>query len=365
MYPMLDSEALAALRRTRPYPAVTLLMPTHRREPENAQDPVRLRNLLAEAKDRLAHDPGVTREARADVTEQLDRAVAEVDLVHAEDGLVVFAAPGEHQVWRLGRSVPERVVLSDTFLTRNLVAAYAAERPYWVVGLAADRVSLWSGVTDRVRESQEGAFPQERSLQPQDVEREERVGNVPSTFSDETTRQFFREAADALAALLRTHRRPVYVVGDTAALALFDEVGTFDRQAFVHVTQGGVAAGPADKVWHAVRPLVEEREREAVGAVREELDRARSRRTFAAGIDEVWENVQAGRVALLAVEEDYRETVRESDGHLVPAEADDLDALHDIVDDIVERALDTGAEVWTLPTDSLASSGRIASSLRY
>ena len=38
------------------YPAVSLLMPTHRTPPENQQDPIRLRNLLAEAKRRLDED---------------------------------------------------------------------------------------------------------------------------------------------------------------------------------------------------------------------------------------------------------------------------------------------------------------------
>ncbi len=103
MHPALSADALAKLRQPRPYPAVSLVMPTHRREPDSAQDPVRLRNLLARAEKALDEDPGVTRERRADVLDQLERAAAEIDLVHAEDGLVVFVAPGERQVWTVAR----------------------------------------------------------------------------------------------------------------------------------------------------------------------------------------------------------------------------------------------------------------------
>lgn len=124
----LSPATLAGLRRPRPYPAVSVLTPTHRREPDNAQDRVRLRNAVAAAKKQLEEDPAVSRDRRAEVSLELDRALAEIDLTYAEDGLAIFAAPGEHQVWTLSRSVPERVVLSDTFLTRNLVAAQAAER---------------------------------------------------------------------------------------------------------------------------------------------------------------------------------------------------------------------------------------------
>lgn len=148
----LSPATLSELRRPRAYPAVSVLTPTHRREPENAQDPVRLRNVVAEAKKQLEADPAVPRERRADVVRQLDLALAEIDLAHTEDGLVIFAAPGEHQVWTLSRAVPERVVLSDTFLTRNLVSAQASERPFWVLSVSADRATLWNGGVDRVTE---------------------------------------------------------------------------------------------------------------------------------------------------------------------------------------------------------------------
>ncbi|MFI1395827.1 chemotaxis protein [Streptomyces sp. NPDC020681] len=365
MHRSLNSAALSDLRQQRPYPAVSVLMPTHRREPDNAQDPLRLRNLIAQAKDQIHSDPAVTRDTRIDVIEQLDLALAEVDLVHAEDGLAVFAAPGEHQVWSLGRTVPERVVLSDTFLTRNLVAAQAAERPFWVLALSADRVSLWNGGTEQVTEASTGPFPLTRSLEDPDAERKERIGDVPSTFSDEQTRQFLRDADAALGAVLKSEPRPLYVAGEAAALSLLSDVGTVAKGTATHVPQGGLATGPAAAVWQAVRPFVEAQQEKAVAGVLEELDKARGRRAFAAGVDEIWQNVTSGRVALLAVEEDYRETVRDSGGHLVPAEPGDLDAVDDIVDEIVERSLDTGAEVRIVPDGTLAEMGGIASALRY
>lgn len=55
----LSPATLSELRRPRAYPAVSVLTPTHRREPENAQDPVRLRNVVAEAKKQLEADPAV------------------------------------------------------------------------------------------------------------------------------------------------------------------------------------------------------------------------------------------------------------------------------------------------------------------
>jgi hypothetical protein len=361
----LSPTTLTELRRPRPYPAVSVLTPTHPREPYRAQDQVRLRNVVAEAKKQLEADPSVTRERRADVEQQLDQALAEVDLTYAEDGLVIFAAPGEHQVWSLARTVPERVVLSDTFLTRNLVSARAAERPYWVLSVSADRVTLWNGSLDRVAAARVGGFPLTRSVENFDAERRERIGDMPSTFRDEGTRHFLKDADSAMSAILRGNPRPLYITGEPAALSLLDEIGGVTKDA-VHIPHGGLAHGTREAVWQAIQPLITAEHLRHADAVARELEAARGRKAFAAGVDEVWRSAREGRVRLLAVEENYRITVRGEDGdHLIPAESGELDAHEDIVDEIVEQCLETGAEVRFVPDGTLDDAQGIAGVLRY
>ncbi|GAB2727734.1 chemotaxis protein [Streptomyces bullii] len=360
----LSPATLAELRRPRPYPAVSVLTPTHRREPYHAQDQVRLRNAVAEAKKQLEADPAVSRERRAAVTRELDRALTEVDLTHAEDGLVIFAAPGEHQVWSLARPVPERVVLSNTFLTRNLVSAQTAERPFWVLSLAADRVTLWNGGAGHVVEERTGGFPLTRSVENFDPERVERIGDPPSAFRDESTRRFLREADTAMSAVLRDHPRPLYLTGQPAALSLLDEVGSVAQHA-VHVPRGGLADAGPETVWQTVRPVIEAEVRKSAETVARALESARSRREFAAGVDELWRSAREGRVRLLAVEENYRMTVVDAGDHLIPAQSGDLDARDDIVDEIVEQCLATGADVRFVPDGTLGDASGIAGVLRY
>ncbi|MFJ8899160.1 chemotaxis protein [Streptomyces sp. NPDC102370] len=360
----LSPSALAELRRPRPYPAVSVLTPTNRRNPLSTEDAVRLRTMVAEAKKRLESDPSVSRDRRADVADQLDRALAEVDLAHAEDGLAIFAAPGEHQVWSLARSVPERVVLSDTFLTRNLVSAQTAERPFWVLSVAADRATLWSGGTDRVVEERVGGFPLVREEPNFDPERVERAGDQPSNYRDEDTRRFLRDATTAATSLLRAHPRPLFVTGEPAALSLLCEFGGVCKDA-VQVPHGGLARGSHEAVWQAVRPALEEEARRRTEDVRRSLESARGRKEFAAGVDELWQSAREGRIRLLAVEENYRITVRDDGEHLIIAEDGDLDAREDIVDEIVEQCLETGAEVRFVPDGSLGDADRMAAVLRF
>ncbi|MBC9716414.1 chemotaxis protein [Streptomyces sp. TRM66268-LWL] len=364
MDPFHSSEATAKLRQPRPYPAVSLLMPTHRRAPDNAQDPVRLRNLLARARDLLHADPAVTRERRADVLDQLEQAVREVDPGRAREGLVIYAAPGEHHAWSVARAVPERVVLSDTFLTRNLVAARAAARPFWVLAVAADRVSLWDGEGEQVTEHTGDGFPLARSLEDPDAERKERIGDLPSTFRDEAARRFLRQAHEAARVVLAWSPRPLYVAGGAAALSVLEELGPPGKDTTA-VRQEGLAAGPAPRVWRAVEPLRAERAAADRAAAVAELDAARGRREFAGGLDEVAHAVWDGRIRLLVVEEHFRAVVRDYLDHLEPAEPTDLDAREDLVDELVEQTLETGAEVRFVPDGTLSDTSRIACVLRY
>jgi peptide subunit release factor 1 (eRF1) len=119
-------------------------------------------------------------------------------------------------------------------------------------------------------------------------------------------------------------------------------------------------------VWQAMGPTLAAESRRDTDAVARELESARGHKAFAAGVDEVWQSAREGRVRLLAVEENYQLTVRDALGdHLMPAASDDLDAREDIVDEIVEQCLETGADVRFVPDGTLGDSDGIAGVLRY
>ncbi|WP_431047422.1 chemotaxis protein [Streptomyces sp. P1-3] len=369
----LTSSTLAALRTRRPYPAVTVTMPTDRRvTPGDGQNAVRLRNLIAQAKHRLEADPEVSREARYDISDQLDRAAAEVEARNFEDSLAIFAARGEHQVWYLPRSAPERVVFSDTFLTRNLVAAHERVRPYWVLTAAADRTTLWSGSDGTLREDGTHGFPVTPPELTPDVEREMQIGDAPGPYGGENARMYLRQVDTAIDKLLAAEPRPLYLVGVTPVLSLLEEVGSAAKAAVAKVVKGGLTRGPASALAEAIAPAREEQGMREAEQVMVRIDQAQGRKAFAAGLEEVWQVAREGRIDLLAVEESYQRTVRVTPEHLVPVDpaatpTAELGAQvqEDIVDEIIEAALETGSEVAFVPDDSLAEHERIEAVLRF
>lgn len=371
----MDTDALTAgllqdLRAKRPYPALSLTMPTHRRAPDNAQDAVRLRNLVAEATSRLEADPDVTREVRTAIREQLDRAVAEVDTRRALDALVVFATADEFQIWQVPRTAPERVVVSDTYLTRNLVAAKAQARPFWALTVSADHATLWSGTAEAVREEKRAGFPLTAPHEAPNPQRTERIGDTPSTFSNEDTRHFLRSVNEHLRTLLAADPRPLYLVGLAPALSLLDESGGASRSAVGRVAKGAPADTSPAELLKELRPALDSHSKRTAEEIEGRLDAARGSRSFAGGLDEVWAAVQEGRAGLVAVEEHYQRTVEVTEGHLEPVDPTAArepagQVREDIVDELIEAALDSGAEVVFLADDALTAHGRIAAALRY
>ena len=370
----LTDDVLAALRERRPYPAVSLVVPTHRTRPANEQDPVRLRNLIAEAARRLHADPDVSDRTREAVVAQLEEAEAEVEFAYTLHTLVVFATADEHQVWYLPRTAAERVVLSDSFLTRNLVAAKAQARPYWVLVFAEDRARLWSGSDSQLTESTREGFPMEQEpILDEDPARSRgnRGGNAVKRYRDETTLQFLRAVDASLAKVLETEPRPLALAALPQGLSALQDVGTrAARAALASVPKGGMTDASAATLAEALAPARAEVRHERTRDAMERLGAARGRKEFIAGLDEVWGAAREGRVALLVVEEPFRATVRVTEEHLVLLEdgsTSDVsgEVREDIVDEIVESALSTEADVVFVPEGTLADASRIAAAVRY
>uniref|UniRef100_A0AAU3H6U0 Chemotaxis protein n=1 Tax=Streptomyces sp. NBC_01401 TaxID=2903854 RepID=A0AAU3H6U0_9ACTN len=371
----MDTDALTPgllqeLRATRPYPALSLTMPTHRRAPDNAQDAVRLRNLVAEAGNRLDADPRVTHEARAAVKAQLDRAVAEVDQRRALESLVIFAGTDEYQIWQLPRTAPERVVLSDSYLTRNLVAAKAGAQLFRVLSVSAEHAALWSGTNEVLRAEERHGFPLSPPHENFDPERQARSGGAPSIYSNEDTRSFFRTVDGKLRAVLAADPRPLFLVGLPQALALLDDVGESAKSAACKVPKGTTAETTAPELADELKAALDDWHVQTDTAVRRRLDTARGAKSFTSGLDEVWTAAREGRVAFVAVEEHFQQTVRVTDNHLQPVDPADVapgdgGIREDIVDELIETVLDNGGEVAFVADDSLADHGRLAAVLRF
>lgn len=373
----LTPAVLKDLRRPRPFPAISLLMPTHRARPDNEQDPIRLRNLLGEAVRRLKEDPAVDRESRIRLERQLDEdtVLRLFDAQRAEDGLLVLLAPDEDpQAWQFvsPHDIPERVEITTTYLTRNLVAAHLYARPYWVLVLDQEESRLYLAHAGSLTEVTAHGFP----ARPQVPDREDALPG-PAYGTDRTgyraarVAQYVSDVEERLARAMTDRNLPLVLVGSPELTTAFQKIS---RHA--GATVGGLELTGAEQ--HAVpqlekrlepvfRKIREDRARQA----RTELDAARGRKAYVAGLAEVWHTVMDHRAALVLVEEGLRAAGRAEENHQlhvvdVPEDEPAPEGVDtDIVDSLVEAALDADTEVRFVPDGTLPDGVGIAGTLRY
>ncbi len=120
-------------------PCVSILMPTHRRGRETREDPIRLKNLLTEASEKLKQ--------RGDDEAILDVLAARVDdpefWRHQGDGLAIYVTKEDCRLIRLNRQVDEAVDVGETFLISPLVREHNAQGQHFVLSLTWESTALY------------------------------------------------------------------------------------------------------------------------------------------------------------------------------------------------------------------------------
>jgi hypothetical protein len=123
-----------------PPPCVSIYMPTHRGGSE--QDPVRLRNNLAEIRATLVRMGKRSTEVDAFLAPIRQRIEDPVFWKQQGDGLAVFLTAGLLRTYRLPVSFPNEAVVNDRFLITPLLPLLDAEPRFYVLGLSQQGVRL-------------------------------------------------------------------------------------------------------------------------------------------------------------------------------------------------------------------------------
>ena len=333
---------LTELQRQTAYPSVTLLLNTKPGSSTSSDDKVALAGLADRADRRLVGDvPDDTRLAVIDSLRELIESSASEP---ATRSVAVFASPSYATVVRLGEPVRDRVVVDNTFATRDLVADAQRTALFRVITVS-DRVSrLLIGDRTRLVEEKNDRWPMHRD-------------------ESETQPTWSRAVLGAIAEEGSSHPLPTVVAGtqrvardiaETPGLETVGVVrGNHDRTSWVELHT---------EAWPLVCDWLRAGGANALGR----LEAARSARRYAGGIDEVWDLANDGRVELLVVERSYEYPARLHEGRLVAAtDVETPDVIDDAVDELIELVLQRSGRAVIVDDDMLADHDRVAAVLRY
>jgi len=360
----MNRREIMLLARMRSLPSVTITMPTHRTSPDNKQDPIRLKNLVVAATNRLLKDFN-KREVEV-VLKRMDDLASEVDHEHNLDGLAMFVNRDFGRVVRLPFLLKERVEIGDAFATRDLVFAMNRTPRYWVLSLSERPTRLYEATRDDLLEIAEGAFPMTFSLPSGGARLPEAFGVNPSSKEDHYHEQFFRQVDQEYDRLTKDDRLPLAVVGVERYLAFFHKVAT--ENDVIAEVRGNYDHLSAHDLGKVVWPVVERAFAERRAQVFQRLEAAISARRYASTIGEVWRYAHEGRGELLLLEEGYHQPARLSDDGMnivLSDNPEDLNVMDDAADVVVEEVLQKGGQVVFVPDGSLSAHGRVALILRY
>lgn len=141
---MLSKEDLSQLMATEASPAVSIFMPTHTAGPEIQQDPVRLRNLINVASDRLRQQGCGTNEVTA-LMKPVDDLLMDNDFWrHQQEGLAIFTAPGFFRCDRLPLQFDEEeVIVGRKFHITPLLPLLDEDVDFHLLTVSANRAKLF------------------------------------------------------------------------------------------------------------------------------------------------------------------------------------------------------------------------------
>jgi len=355
---------LRELQDIHSYPCLTITLPTHRTRPDKGQDPIRVKNLVTEGTNRLLGE--FSKRDLAPLLDRLDTLAAAIDYDNTLDGLVLAVNRDMGREYVLPFTLNERVVVDDTFFTRDLVHALNRTRRYWVLSLSEQSTRLFAATREDLEEITTGGFPMRHSGPGGDTALPGGQGVNTSAYRDDRHRQFFRDVDKAYRAFASDDPLPLALAGVDRYLAFFREVSGGDE--IIATLRGNVDdLTPHDlgrRIWPQVREGFTARRREAL----HELEAAMGQRRAASGLTDVWPLAGLGRGKVLVVEEGYHQPGRLNESGQLNLNVDDPtapDVMDDAVDEVITTVLAKGGRVVFVEDGELAFHNRIALILRF
>lgn len=354
---------LVALAAERGYPLVSLIARTHRTSPDNKADPITVKNLVETLRARLLEE----RDKREVVTvlEHVEQAVSEIDWAHTLDGLAIFASVEGARVFHVPYPVETRVIVDETFATRDLVLAWARTASYRVLVLSEKPTRLYNAVREDLDEVIAHGFPRVHDG-PGGASRLPGGQVDAATVRQRHHLKFFRTVDSALSAIHHEDPQPLVVVGVQRYLGYWDSI-TNHPEAVIATVEGAHDKTPAHElgalIWPTVQSALAEREQAQAQAARDAVGQGKG----VAGIAQVWRAAAEGRVATLVVDEHYQEPATVDETGLVLTPVDDATApgvIDDAIDDLVENTLAFGGQV-VFVDGGLDDLQRVAAVVRY
>ncbi|WP_201536704.1 hypothetical protein [Psychrobacter immobilis] len=366
---------LKSLRQTKANPAVSIFVKTHRAHPANDQDPIALKNQLKVVEERLTKE--YDKRTATTILENIHAKTNELNHNYNLDTLAIFASTDDVQIIRMPIDTKERVVISNRFVTRDLVRDMASAVHYYTVVLTRDNARLIEASNDRfVKE-----FDKDDSAQnnmeniPFPVENNglyttgdggsDRSSNNESGY----LKEFFNQVDKSVQELWGEHKMPLVVVGDAKNIGYYKEVCDRPDNIIATVSNAtNLEDGSAQHIIDSVQEAVEGYRTSLHQAAMGEIDKARGANMLQTDLQEVYRSAFQGVGETLYVRRGYMQSATIDEEAQTLSVADDVTTegvTDDAIGEIIEHVIHNGGKAVFMPQDIMGEDQPIALVTRY
>jgi hypothetical protein len=274
---MITREDLKVLARSQNGICISIYMPAHRAGLDTRQDPIRFKNLLRDAEERL-----IAGNLRAPEAKELLKPAQELldDALfwkHQGEGLAIFLSPDTFRYYTLCLDFQELVVVTSRFHLKPLFPFFSGDGRFYVLALNQNDVRFFRGSRHSISEIDIEGMPKslaealkydvhEKQLQPHSTS-SGASGQRSVMFhghgegtdqAKENIRRFFLTINNGLHGFLKDDRAPLLLAGVDFLLPIYRETSDHPyivEKAITGNTEGLSLQELHGRAWTLLEPL--------------------------------------------------------------------------------------------------------------
>lgn len=288
--PILSLDELKALTEKPQSPCVSIYLPMQKAGPEIRQNPIRFKNLIREAEERL-DAIGVPHQEAMEWLQSAHELDQSEFWEHQDLGLVIFISKTVFRYYRLPVEFPELVVVTNRFHLKPLLPLFTNDERFYILALSQKDVRLFEGTRYGVKQLELENVPKSmaEALQYDETAQEgqfristSRGGTANSAVQAGTFHgqgspdrddvkqdilQFFHAIDAGLHEKLHRKTAPLVLAGVEYLFPIYQEANTYQ-----HLVEEGITGNPEnlkpeelhDQAWQIVEPLFQKHQDETV-----------------------------------------------------------------------------------------------------
>jgi hypothetical protein len=296
------------------------------------------------------------------IMQKLQTLIANLDIPVKKKGIAIYVSPIFEKVFYLDCPVTEKLIVDESFEIRDLLYSAKQDIEFLLLILSGKEVRLFLGDLTTLN-----VLPLHipESIYAYVTDSPERVAN----FSDITEHKqitidkFLRHIDDELGKVIKEHKLPVLITGTQGILGEFKKI-TRNTASVMDYLEGNYESSTIAELTELISPYLDYWKIRVQMELLGRLEEAAGQHLLAKGIMEVWQAAHEGKGKLLVVEKNYRFAAqRGAEPGMIEALTEPYNHfsyIRDVVDDVLEKVLESGGNVEFIEDDVLIGFDHIA-----